>query len=168
MKRHKFTRFILNWVWQLPQTLLGKILRKITKAERKETAGIEWWLFDRNLNRFTRLISGVSLSDTILLPYESEETVKHEYGHSIQSLYLGFLYLLVVGIYSAIFCNLWDRLFHKSWCSYDRVYWYYKTRWTERWADMFGGVDRDNWLFNAPRPTSAKYPYPQISRGRHE
>jgi hypothetical protein len=136
----------------LPQHLLGLLLIKITGAEKRETSGITWRLFDKNRNWLTRFFSGVSLGKYILLPYENEMTVKHENGHSKQSEYLVPLYLLIVGIYSAVFCNLWDRWFHKDWNSYARHYWYYKTRWTERWADKLGNVDRDAVLAEIDRP----------------
>jgi len=132
------------WVWQLPQHILGLALIKITRAQRQETGGIIWYWFNKNKNWFNRFFSGVSLGQYILLPYNDMNTIKHELGHSIQSVYLGWFYLLIIGIYSAIFCNLWDRVFHKNWNYGDRLYWYYKTRWTEVWADRLGGVNRFN------------------------
>jgi len=132
---------ILIYVWQLPQHLLGLLLIKTTGAGKKETSGITWYLFDKNLNWLTRFFSGVSLGRYILLPYKNETTVKHEYGHSVQSLYLGWFYLLLAGIPSAVFNNLWDRVFHKSWTREDRNKWYYG-RYPEKWADKLGGVKR--------------------------
>ncbi|GHU24761.1 hypothetical protein FACS1894164_12160 [Spirochaetia bacterium] len=85
---------------------------------------------------------GVSLGEFILLANRyNETTVKHEYGHTRQSLMLGPLYLLVIGIPSAVFNNLWDRLFHKKWTSADRSRWYYN-RLPEKQADRLGGVVR--------------------------
>ena len=144
--------FVLNWVC-VRATGAGK---KVLAA--KDGKKIDWWLFDKKKNWFTQCISGVSLASIILLPYEDETTICHEYGHSMQSLYLGWSYLPIIGIYSAVFCNLWDRWFHRRWNRYDRHYWYYKTRWTEKWADALGGVDRDAALRNIPRPANAKYP----------
>ena len=159
----KVWQFILDRVWQFPQAFLGRICIKACAAEKRRILTKDGWLitwhfFNKNRNRFTRLISGVSLGGVILLPYMHEATIKHEYGHSRQSLYLGLFYLPVIGIYSAVFCNIWDRLFHKKWNRYDRHYWYYKTRWTERWADLLGGVDRDKELAKIPRPADSKYP----------
>jgi hypothetical protein len=156
-------KFFRGWAWQFPQMLLGIILVKITGAEKRvcKTKGgreIIWYQYDKDKNRFTRFISGVSLGRYIILPYENETDIKHEYGHSVQSLYLGPLYLLAVGLYSAVFCNLWDRLFHKAWPAYDRLYWYYKTRWAERWADRLGGAERDKDLAEIDRPENAGYP----------
>lgn len=133
---------VLFFIWQLPQHLLGLLLIRITGAVQKETAGIVWYLFDKQKNWFTRIFSGVSLGQYILLPYDDETTVKHEYGHSKQSLYFGWLYLLLVGVPSAVFNNLWDRAFHKRWPVARRHKWYY-SRYPEKWADVLGGVVRE-------------------------
>jgi hypothetical protein len=151
--------FLLIWVWQFPQKLLGTILIRILKAEKRYLNHVAYWYFTRN-SKFSQYISGVSLADVILLSDNNSaaETVFHEHGHSWQSMYLGWLYLPLIGVYSAAFCNLWDRKFHKNWCQYDRSYWYYKTRWTEKWADKLGKVNRDAVLCKNKRPENAKYP----------
>jgi hypothetical protein len=51
--------------------------------------------------------------------------------------------VIVIGIPSAVFNNLWDRLVHKKWPSTDRLKWYYN-RYPEKWADKLGGVTRNN------------------------
>ena len=161
---NKLKRFFVCWVWQFQQMFLGLLLVKLTKAAEKslETPGggkIKWWEFERN-GRFTKFVSGVSLAVFILLPDNNngDDTVRHEHGHSVQSSYLGWLYLPVVGVYSAVFCNLWQRFTQKDRNRFDRHYWYYITRWTERWADRLGGVDREKILAGIPRPEGAKYP----------
>ena len=161
---NKLKRFFLCRVWQFPQMLAGFILVKITKAEKRvlitpEGKRIEWWCFKRD-TKFTRFISGVSLAAYILLSDDNcnEATIKHEHGHSIQSVYFGWLYLPVIGIGSAVFCNMWQRRFQKDWNYYDRHYWYYMTRWTEKRADKLGGVDRMAVLRRIPRPANARYP----------
>ena len=150
---------VLLWVWQLPQHLLGLLLIKMLKAEERASEGIVWYYFEQR-GWFSGSISGMSLGMYIIIPQRNDYsfTVPHEGGHSRQSEFLGPLYLIIVGIYSAVFCNLWDRWFHKSWCNYDRVYWYYKTRWTERWADKLGVIDRDAYLVNCSRPADARFP----------
>lgn len=55
----------------------------------------------------------------------------HEYGHCRQSLYLGPLYLLVIGLPSLI----WAALYKPGKGSYYDFY-------TEKWADRLGGVTR--------------------------
>lgn len=153
---------VLLFLWQLPQMFLGLVLKFFLKAtEEVWTDGkreIIWNRFEQG-GWFSRFISGGAIG-IILLPFRSDldDVVPHENGHCKQSEYTGPFYLIVVGIYSAVFCNLWDRWFHAGWCLYDRLYWYYKTRWTERWADRLGGVDRDAYLARIPRPANAKYP----------
>jgi hypothetical protein len=59
--------------------------------------------------------------------------IKHEYGHSVQSAYLGPLYLFVIGIPSLIWAGFFDNWREKHNKSY---YWFY----TESWADKLGGA----------------------------
>jgi hypothetical protein len=139
---------ILLVVWQLPQMLLGVVLVRVLKAERMITAvkvggqRISHWYFKRD-TKFAKFFSGASLAFFILLSDNNHDdtTIRHEYGHSVQSKYLGWFYLPVVGIYSAVFCNLWDRWFHQNWPREKRLQWYY-VRWCEAWADRLGGVNR--------------------------
>jgi hypothetical protein len=127
------------YIWQFPQTLLALLLLVITKPHRKAYYRERiYYFWNKN-----GIISGVSLGELVFLPEESDtHTAKdHEYGHSIQSRYLGPFYLFVVGIPSMLFNNLWDRWFHTSWTTQQRINWYYK-RFPERWADRLGGVNR--------------------------
>jgi len=157
-------QFILDWVWQLPQHIVGLLLILFLGAKKqgvqKEPNGDVVWYWDYERGGwFSNFISGASLGRYILLPKPaSNTTIFHEHGHSKQSVILGPLYLLIVGIYSAVFCNLWDRFFHKGWNTYDRLYWYYKTRLTEIWADRLGGVDRIAALRKIDRPDYARFP----------
>jgi hypothetical protein len=84
----------------------------------------------------------VSLGSYIIVSKQASSTVIfHEYGHYRQSKLLGPLYLLLVGIPSCLFNNVWDRLAHKKWSTERRVAWYY-SRYPESWADKLGGVKR--------------------------
>ena len=105
-------------------------------------------------------ISGFSMGKYICLNSAHDiETLKHEIGHLLQSAKWGWLYLPVVGIQSAVFCNLWQRWFHKGWNSYDRHYWYYVVKhWFEGDADEKGKVRRKEKLRRIPRPSGARYP----------
>ena len=129
----------LLWIWQLPQHLLGLIIIKVTKAVKTNSffQPVEACVYCSSGKNF-----GVSLGRYIILGDIDHlpTTEHHELGHSVQSGYLGPLYLLIVGIPSAL-GNLWDRFFHKKWSSKDRNIWYYG-RWPESWADELGGVDR--------------------------
>lgn len=121
---------LLLYLWQLPQNILGLIVITFSQAE-KDTDGI--W--------YTQKKFGVSLGNYIIVNENSSKTtVNHEKGHQKQSLYLGWLYLILIGIPSA--CgNLYDRFFHKSWSREESCKWYYSQPW-EAWADRLGGVVR--------------------------
>jgi hypothetical protein len=90
--------------------------------------------------RIKHLTWGVSLGLFIFIGesvYQSDSchTIPHEYGHCIQSAFLGPLYLFVIGIFSGIwFLTFRYRL--------SRAPYLYYTFWTERWADQLGGVNR--------------------------
>lgn len=124
---------VLLYLWQLPQNLLGLVVIAFTRAEFSSAYDV--WE--------TRKYSfGVSLGRYIIFGSHFEYIdLKHERGHQIQSLYLGWLYLLVIGLPSAL-GNLWDRLAHTPyWTDEERIEWYYKQPW-EAWADRLGGVER--------------------------
>lgn len=63
----------------------------------------------------------------------SERLLVHEYGHTIQSLLLGPLYLVVVGIPSALWCFL---PYCKKKRKVERISYY--SFYTEKWADCWG------------------------------
>jgi hypothetical protein len=127
------------FLWQFPQTLLALILIAVLKPERRERyRGRVYYFYSRKT-----FISGVSLGEFVLLPerHNNRVTRDHEWGHTVQSRMFGPLYLLVIGIASAVFNNLWDRVFHKDWTAARRTAWYYR-RYPEAWADRLGGVFR--------------------------
>lgn len=129
---------LILFIWQLPQNILGLIVILITKAKK-----IESYYFTNKVCEF-----GVSLGNFIIfggyyLPSSIGE-LRHEQGHQKQSLYLGWLYLIIIGLPSII-GNIYDRLFHKEWNNVTRVRWYYNQPW-EKWADKLGKVDRNKYL----------------------
>lgn len=126
---------ILLFIWQLPQNILGLLVILFTGAR-------QWNLF---YWRSSRGRFGVSLGCFIVFGALSDKyirwsSIKHEMGHQKQSLYLGPLYLLLVGLPSVL-GNIWDRLFHKGWPNDKREKWYY-SRYPENWADKLGDVKR--------------------------
>ena len=127
---------VLLYVWQLPQNLLGLLLLLFYKREK-----VYHKLNGRTFYYTDEMPSGISLGNYIIMNREDKEDgMRHEYGHSIQSMYLGWLYLLVIGIPS-LCGNLWDRLFHKKWKYSKAMLWYYSQPW-EKWADKLGKEDR--------------------------
>jgi hypothetical protein len=111
------------YLWQLPQNILGILfLLFIRGEERHSLGGIDFYYAKG-------FAGGISLGKYIILGEYYKEDVKHEYGHSIQSRYLGWLYLIVVGLPSL----LW-AMFYRG----DDYYKFY----TEKNADKLGGVER--------------------------
>lgn len=89
---------IILYLWQLPQNLIGFLIIKIMKAKIKKFYSIKY--FECRL-----FYSGVSLGDYIIFDNRiliSYFDIRHEEGHQKQSLLLGPLYLLIIGIPSLI------------------------------------------------------------------
>ncbi len=85
---------------------------------------------------------GISLGRFIILneKYSGNElSIKHEYGHSIQSLYLGWFYLIIIGLPSIIRVIIWGLLKLKS-LDYYKGY-------PENWANRLG-FSKDEYLEN--------------------
>ena len=134
--------WLIQCTWGLPQTLLGLVLcllhrrderflhhgALVTRWQGKSSMSVGPFVFltadpyfaDKLADRFTR----EELTDRLLV---------HEYGHTIQSLILGPLYLIVIGIPS----TLWGWLpslakkRQAQQISYFRFF-------TERWANRCG------------------------------
>lgn len=122
---------VFRYIWQLPQNIVGLLVIAFSKAHYNETYII--WETDMQF--------GVSLGEYIIINKRHDiKSVLHEMGHQQQSMYLGWLYLIIIGLPSAI-GNLIDRWFHKKWTLERRIKWYYSLPW-EAWADKLGGVVR--------------------------
>ena len=79
---------------------------------------------------------GISLGNYIISYSRNALTIKHEHGHQKQSLYLGPLYLFVIGIPSICWAGLYGtKLFPYKENGYYEFY-------TERWAEQLGKVNR--------------------------
>lgn len=128
---------ILLYIWQLPQNLLGLILLLFYKHEKEYHR-----LNGRTFYYTDEMRSGISLGNYIIMNrYDKEDGMKHEYGHSIQSRYLGVVYLLVIGLPSILW-NIIDSIIVARLVGYERSYWiYYSMPW-EAWADKLGNVKR--------------------------
>jgi len=122
---------IINWTWEFPQTLLGWIIIKFIKV---------YSVNDFNNSKLILMEDktfGVSLGRYILLRKNALEiSKKHEYGHCIQSKYLGPLYLIIIGLPS-ITLNIISRILGGNFANN------YYNRFPENWADKLGGVVRN-------------------------
>ena len=113
---------LLLILWQLPQDVIGVIVflfcktilrmkllmcAKVYVDEHKNVVS-ECYIFDSDLG------GAVSFGKIILMfcrqkHIDSGAALKltnHEYGHSVQSVYLGWLYLLVIGLPSLIVTSI--------------------------------------------------------------
>ena len=123
---------IIQWTWCLPQNLLGLFILAIIKAQGANTGKYNETCVTR-----WKYSCGLSLGQFIFVPETtSHKTIQHEYGHSRQSLMLGWLYLFIVGIPSIIWAGCFSRYRSKYNVSY-------YSRFPENWADKLGGVKRN-------------------------
>lgn len=123
---------IILWVWQLPQNLLGLLLALLyhyRAVARVKDRGVIYWVVPG-------FRGGISLGKYIIVSTkfftENSELWLHEYGHCRQSVILGPLYLLAIGLPSLIHAALYRP-------EKGNYYDFY----TEKWADRLGGVNRN-------------------------
>lgn len=132
--------FIL-YLWQLPQNILALLVILVCRCKKEFTyENVSYWSTSWNF--------GVSLGNYIIGDKryygnywgtkESQLFKQHEYGHTRQSLKLGWLYLFLIGIPSAS-GNIYDRLAHTKWSYTESCKWYYNQLW-EKNADKLGGI----------------------------
>ena len=131
---------VIQYTWGLPQTLLGMILflmnirRKhyfyrgaiVTEISGRGSVSLGMFVFIGTIlptdRRVMNRIPDKEMARRVLV---------HEYGHTIQSLILGPLYLLVIGIPSVVWCTFTFYLIKYPKWSYYRFY-------TEHWANFLG------------------------------
>lgn len=120
---------VLKYIWQLPQNIIALIYLSYLIVENQIPAITKY----KGIKVYTKYSSGsVTLGNYIFISLRAtKNNIKHEYGHTRQSLYLGPLYLIIIGIPSI----LWAMI-HKT-IAPDKLYnWFY----TEAWADKLGNV----------------------------
>lgn len=119
----------LDALWESPQIIVGAVVKLVyvkhglreVETYRQGTCQIQNW----------GMTSGVSLGwFQFTSPYASKDTASHEVGHSLQSLMLGPLYLLVIGLPSIIWAGI----------VYPRVGGDYYRFYSERWANKLSGA----------------------------
>lgn len=132
MKINSYIKDSIKWLWQLPQNMLalcieGVLCQAVYREDIKADGNT---VIVNNV-----LPAGMSLGDYIFLnPDASEETIKHECGHSKQSDILGPLYLLVIGIPSLL-----HNIVHRV-CGKLGIKWDYYKFYTESWANKLAGI----------------------------
>ena len=117
---------VLLFLWQLPQNILALIVLLVNY--RSKVKHEDYYTVKYLCNR------GISLGNYILFDCDgviTNKAIKHKKGHQKQSVYLGWLYLLVIGLPSVI-----GNVLHRF-IKFD----YYSQPW-EAWADRLGNVNR--------------------------
>lgn len=126
MKIIKIILAILLIVWMLPQNIAGLILSIFTGFRYKGFCGGALYSTKSGLGC-------VSLGYFIFVTQgafdKRIEICKHEYGHFIQSMILGPLYLFVIGIPSAIACMVIK--------TNKEYYEFYTEKWANHLADLY-------------------------------
>ncbi len=120
-------------LWELPQILLAAVLYVILKKRIIQTIIYK----DSKVFFVKGFPGGISLSFIIFLndvDLNNQRAIKHEYGHTIQSFYLGWLYLVIVGAPSIIRANIWNHYKLENQKYYEGF--------PENWADSLGGVNK--------------------------
>lgn len=132
-------------VWQLPQLVLGELIYwfhlvflrsrfvytgecylHLGNSTEVEARYIHLNLKDKNSRNYTGFCMGFRIF-VYQNSYNHDEVLKHEMGHSMQSIILGPLYLPVVGLHSLLISGVSGNLAAKSWL--------------ERWANYYKKYD---------------------------
>lgn len=133
--------YVLLYIWQLLQNIIGLILIAWYKPQRvhKLDNGVKVYYTHK-------MKGGISLGNYCIINtghYRKDineslkrDTVRHEaIGHTKQSRILGPLYLFLVGIPSLIWAGLYGSVIKSTKNGYYKFY-------TEKWADIIAGVKR--------------------------
>lgn len=140
MKRYLYV--LLQCTWGAPQSLVGAVLYLLhwrsqhlnfhgaaaTLWEYRSSVSLGVFVFAAKETYFNEKINREHSQKEL-----TERLLVHEYGHTIQSLILGPLYLIVIGLPSLLWAGL--PIFAKK--RRDRGISYYSL-YTEKWADSLG------------------------------
>ena len=127
-----FMKTLLLSFWQFPQILLGGLISLWYRNRWEATGkykGVRYMVIPDMRG------GGLSLGDMIFVKKylaEDKKLYDHEWGHTRQSLYLGWLYLPIIGLPSLV----WAMIHKDEWAMR------YHDFYTEKWADKLGGVER--------------------------
>ena len=132
-----FLFYLIQWTWGLPQNVLGALILPLLRGRRFRYHGALVTVYSDK--RRAPALGAFSLGTFIFMPCTWTEEyrrhiVVHEYGHTVQSLILGPLYLLVIAIPSVI----WSRRFGRRYAQYLARNVNYTDRFPENHADLLG------------------------------
>lgn len=122
-------KWIGIWIWCFPQMLVGLLVKWFSGAVQHKDGHYLYYA----------PFGSVSLGEYIFLSpmhWDDKTVLRHEMGHTKQSRMLGWLYLLVIGLPSAIWAGCFKGYRKKHNIDYHAFY-------TERWADKLMGIERE-------------------------
>lgn len=124
--------YLVQSTWGLLQNAAGLIvfILFLLTCHKKE----RYWYNGAFICHLPNPFGSISLGCFIFVANISDNLIMHEYGHTIQSLILGPLYILVIGIPSFIWASCFRKYRLKKKISYYSMY-------TEKWANKLGKVD---------------------------
>lgn len=136
---YRFIYILIQWTWGIAQNLLGAIIFLLNVRHHHayfKGAIVTTWHLSSSLGCGMFIF----LSDESIPAYSQAmnnklqyDTLVHEFGHTIQSIILGPLFLFVIGLPSLVWASLpyFQKLRQRKNISY---YWFY----CEKWANNLG------------------------------
>ena len=127
----KIIYYFLQWTFGLPQNLIGLLFYLFTRSGEKyryRNAAVKSWRFGGSMGLGMFIFMGE------VPPRDKDYVLRHEYGHTVQSIILGPLFLPVIGLPSLLWASLpvFRRYRASKKVSYYALY-------TEKWANRLGG-----------------------------
>lgn len=135
----KIVKAVLFYIWQFTYALAQNIIGLIMLAIYKSKGAKSEWYHNALITYIDKKnFGGVSLGMFIFINQKREgdnlhDTKIHEYGHTVQSLILGPVWLFVIAIPSMIWCNTpyFVKMRKEKNVSYYRAY-------CEGWSNVCG------------------------------
>ena len=131
--------FFINYVWQLPQNLLGMLYKDCISDNIITRVNCDATDYKCYL---TRNGGGVTLGRYIFVNQnytDLSNVILHEIGHTKQSRILGPLYLIIIGIPSISWAGLRRLIPALKKINYYSLY-------TENWANKLMGLNKEGKL----------------------
>lgn len=122
-------KYLLMYLWQLPQNLLGTLYRDLLACKEKVylvNSTEDFTLYAKDTPGSVTLGRHIFISSRA-----GSNTIKHETGHVKQSQILGPLYLPLIGMPSILWAAIHKKIAPKK--SYYSFY-------TEKWANKLVGL----------------------------
>ena len=134
--KNKKLYYFLQWTWGLPMNLIGYLASLCVMSANPDIRPLKWggcYYFVLG-----KKWGGVSLGSFVFVCKEYDEhMLNHEFGHTIQNCYYGFLFPFVVAIPSFVRCWYYNIVTGLKLKGYDELPNYYSI-WFEAEANELG------------------------------